>query len=138
MQLSEVDSNEIKAQSFAGGPLNIKYEYPETVSPEQAAAVIPIIRPPDTLALQELNAANEHAQATQKAEQGWIGQLLGSKSEKSGNVAALVVLFCFIFVFTAAWREAAVPTETFFKLLSPMIGLIGLALGYLFGSSDRK
>ena len=111
---------------------------PETVSPEQAEAVTPKIPAPDDLALQELKASNGHVQAIQQAEQGLIGLLLGSKSEKSGNVAFLVIFFCFVFIFCAAWRETAAPTETFFKLLSPMTGLIGLALGYLFGSSERK
>jgi hypothetical protein len=109
-----------------------------TVSAAQAAGVAPVIRAPDELALKELQQTNAHAQATQKAEQGWIGAIFGAKSEKSGNVAAFVIVLCFIFIFLAAYREADAPSETFFKLLSPILGLIGLALGYLFGSSDRK
>jgi len=82
-------------------------------------------------------AQNAHAQKTLLAEQGWIGHILGSKAEKPGNVAAIVILLCFLLLgvgFHTMCHDAG-NNEDFFKFVSIITGIIGLALGYLFGSS---
>jgi len=99
----------------------------------------PKIRSPDELAIQEAN--NAHAQATLWAEQGWIGHVLGSKTEKPGNVAAIVIFFCFILLvigFCVLSHGDGKSNEDFFKFTSIITGIVGLALGYLFGSSSQK
>jgi hypothetical protein len=107
---------------------------PERVSAEEAREVTPQVPEPDKLAYQE--KTHLHEQALQKAELGTLGGWLGARSEKSGNIAFIVILFSFLMVFSSYWHENGA-TEAFFKVFSAMIGLIGLALGYLFGASAR-
>ncbi|MDR2214608.1 MAG: hypothetical protein LBE59_02065 [Nevskiaceae bacterium] len=110
------------------------------ISPNQARAVDPV--EPDTdgkLAEKELEFW--HAQETQKAHHGWLGKIFGSIQEKPGNIAAIAVILSFIMLFVAfgvMYRGAGDLNENFFKLLSALTGVIGLALGYLFGSSGQK
>ncbi len=104
---------------------------------EQARGVEPTVRAPDELAIQE--AKNAHENNMHKNERGWVGAVFGSRSEKPGNVALVVILLCFIFAMLAFVRlDIAKDSELFFKLLSVVSGLVSLALGYLFGSSDRR
>lgn len=112
-----------------------KQSQPELVTPNQARTVEPTIPAPDELAKKELEFW--HAQKTQEAEQGWIGKAFGSRSEKPGNIAALVVLLSFAMLFLAfivAMNKDPMP-DSFFKIAQIFLGVIGLALGYLFGSS---
>lgn len=107
----------------------------EVVTAEEARNVTPQAPEPDKRALQE-QAQFLHQQATQKAELGTVGSWLGAKAEKAGNIAFIVIIFSFFMVFNAYWHEGGA-TENFFKVFSAMIGLIGLALGYLFGSGGK-
>jgi hypothetical protein len=109
----------------------------ETVTAEQARGVRPNVPEPDPLALQE--AKNAHENNMHKNERGWVGAVFGSRSEKPGNVALIVILLCFVFAMLAfVHLDMAKDSELFFKLLSVVSGLVSLALGYLFGSSDRR
>jgi hypothetical protein len=106
---------------------------------DSLAASVSDVPAPDTLALEEQK--NNHSHAVQRTTQGLIGRVLGAGSEKAGNVAAIVILFSFIalgvaFFFGAKPGESPLG-ESFFKLLAAFTGLVGLALGYLFGS-DKK
>lgn len=111
-----------------------------TVSLDEARRADPRVRAPDALALEE--ERNSHARATLLAEQGWIGHLLGSKSEKPGNVAAIVIFFCFVLLIIGfcvlSHHNGKTSNEDFFKFTSIITGIIGIALGYLFGSSTNK
>ena len=119
-------------------------ESPETrkndgklVSLSEARSVKPDIVEPDPLALKE--ADNSHAQATQRAEQGLIGIVFGSRMEKPGNIAALVVMFSFLMLacaYLALPNKDPIP-DSYFKLASIFTGIIGIAMGYLFGSGGK-
>jgi hypothetical protein len=79
---------------------------------------------------------NSHQQATQKTEQGWIGKVCGSKGEKAGNIAFLVIIACFLLISGALYTSGL--TDPFFKLMTSLLGVIGLALGYLFGAHNKN
>lgn len=119
----------------------------DSETPNQNNVVRPDIPVPDALALQE--GRNQHEHKLELTKQGQLGRLFGSGVEKSGNVAALVIVFSFalltfalltIVFFYSKAPEQSGTEEFFFKLLSPVASLITLALGYLFGSSggDKK
>jgi hypothetical protein len=95
--------------------------------------VQPAIQEPDTLALEE--ARLEHERTLHKADKGWIGHLCGSRNEKPGNVAFLVILGSFLLVCAAMYENGL--SEPFFKFLTVLLGVVGTALGYLFGSQTR-
>lgn len=108
-----------------------------TVSAEDARRAEPNVLEPDALAFKEADHA--HAQAMQKAEHGSIGRLLGSRSEKPGNVASIVILLCFVFICLAFYRlDIQNMSDLFMKIVSASFSVVGLALGYLFGSSARN
>jgi ABC-type multidrug transport system permease subunit len=110
---------------------------PSLISVEAARRSEPTVVAPDARAKKEELL---HAQATQKNDLGWVGVVLGSRSEKPGNVAAIVILFCFILIgvgFFMTDVRSGGSGELFFKLLAALLGPVGLALGYLFGSSKR-
>jgi hypothetical protein len=104
------------------------------VTAKEAREVEPVVPEPDKLALKEVE--NSHAQATHRAEQGWVGKICGSRGEKSGNIAFLVIVACFLLIGIALNSSGL--TEPFFKLLASLLGVIGLALGYLFGAHNSK
>ncbi len=72
----------------------------------------------------------------QKAKLGWVGAVWGSKSEKPGNIAAIVaiVLLGFVGALIFGYSEWALFSET----LAALMSTISLILGYLFGSSSRS
>lgn len=106
----------------------------QLVTANEARAVEPVIPEPDKLALQE--EEHSHAEAIHRQERGWVGIICGSRGEKSGNVAFMVIVACFILIGCAMYSASM--TEPFFKLLSALLGVVGLALGYLFGSHTRQ
>jgi len=70
---------------------------------------------------------------------GLLGWCIGSGSEKAGNVATLTILGCLIFILFAFLRmNLQTEFESFYKLLTTLLGPVGLALGYLFGSRDSS
>lgn len=109
----------------------------QTVSADAARLAEPNVLEPDGLAFREADHA--HEQAMHKAEHGSIGRLLGSRSEKPGNVASIVILLCFVFIGLAFYRlDIQNMSDLFMKIVSASFSIIGLALGYLFGSSTRN
>lgn len=121
------------------------------LSPSEARAVEPSIPAPDSLAREELKANS--ALRSQRQDQGVIGWIFGSRLEKPGNIAAVVIFLSFALIFLVYWRAGITETvvnnvvtqvrseplsEPFFKLFSALAGIIGLALGYLFGSSNKN
>jgi len=72
-------------------------------------------------------------------QRGLLGWCIGSGSEKAGNVATLTILGCLIFILFAFLRmNLQTEFESFYKLLTTLLGPVGLALGYLFGSRDSS
>lgn len=89
---------------------------------------------PDKTAKNEA-ALFAHEENMHKAKLGWVGAVWGSKSEKPGNIAAIVaiVLLVFVGVLIFQYRDWALFSDTLAVLMSP----ITLILGYLFGSSSK-
>ncbi len=104
------------------------------ITAKEARQVEPVIAEPDSLALREVD--NSHAQATHKAEQGWIGKICGSRAEKAGNIAFLAIVMCLIIVICALFNFGL--TDQFFKLVGAVTSIVTLALGYLFGANNNK
>lgn len=78
-----------------------------------------------------------HEQTMQKSKLGWVGAVWGSKAEKPGNIAAIVLLILLIFVGGVLisfdkWGDS------FSDILALLMSTITLILGYLFGSSSRE
>jgi hypothetical protein len=76
-----------------------------------------------------------------KTEKGWIGHVFGARSEKSGNVAGILVLVGLGIIAFAYFAQKppgqvapAFPAKDF---VGAIVSLITLALGYLFGRNSR-
>lgn len=109
----------------------------DKVSLEEAKRATPTTPEPDEKALQEAKLL--HEQVMQRTQLGLIGKLLGSAQEKSGNVAFLVILMCFIFMGIGFFQmPIADHADNLFKLFTVMLGPVALALGYLFGSGNSR
>ena len=93
---------------------------------------------PKGLAKKELDLLGAEAQKF-KDELGWIGKPFGGRSEKPGNISALVIVFCFIsMVIVYLKPPTAEYGVTFERLFGALTSIITLILGYLFGSNDRE
>lgn len=102
---------------------------------EQAEAVS--VEPPknDGLAQKEKDFF-DHQQNMQNAQLGWIGRFWGAKTEKPGNVSALIALILSIYLGVLIF---CIPnSERFDDVFGGLTSVITLILGYLFGSSDRN
>ncbi len=82
-----------------------------------------------------------HKERTQQANLGYLGKLFGSEKEKPGNISALIlivlVIILFLFIigwFGCTWSEGCTRQDLFQEILSALVSLITLILGYLFGS----
>jgi hypothetical protein len=78
-----------------------------------------------------------------KAEKGWFGHIFGARSEKSGNIAGLLVMIALVFMGCAYFAPAkpVLPNESAIlpkDFLSALVSLVTLALGYLFGRNSRS
>ncbi|EPE98633.1 hypothetical protein RGCCGE502_09410 [Rhizobium grahamii CCGE 502] len=81
---------------------------------------------------------NNHAARTHRMQRGLIGLIVGTGPEKAGNVATVAIVASFALVMIAFFRfDFATQFELFFKILTTMLGPVGLALGYLFGSKEK-
>jgi hypothetical protein len=107
------------------------------VDPEAARGVEPTVRQPDAMALAEVK--NAHEAGMHKMQRGVVGWLVGTGPEKAGNVATLSIVASFGLVMVAFFKfDFGTQFELFYKILTTMLGPVGLALGYLFGSKDNK
>jgi len=77
-----------------------------------------------------------HEQNMQKSKLGWVGAIWGSKAEKPGNIAAIVLIVLLIFVGATLWNFSNLGSE-FSDVLALLMSTITLILGYLFGSSSK-
>ncbi len=79
-----------------------------------------------------------HEQEYFKKELGWLGRPFGGRSEKPGNISALVIVLCFaamaiVYMYPDKLGTGVSVKEAFQSLMS----VVTLILGYLFGSNDR-
>lgn len=110
---------------------------PQLIKPDDARAVEPLVRQPDAMALAEVK--NAHEAGMHKMQRGFIGWLVGTGPEKAGNVATLAIIASFGLVVIAFFKfDFGTQFELFYKILTTMLGPVGLALGYLFGSKESK
>lgn len=71
-----------------------------------------------------------------KAKLGWVGAVWGSKSEKPGNIAAIVAIVLLFFVGVLIFKYSE--WELFSETLAVVMSTITLILGYLFGSGAKE
>lgn len=76
-----------------------------------------------------------HTEKMQGVQLGWIGRRWGARTEKPGNISAIIALVFAILlgILIFYWPEHSNFDYVFHGLSS----IITLILGYLFGSSDR-
>jgi hypothetical protein len=88
-----------------------------------------------------------HERDTFKVELGIVGRIFGGRSEKPGNISALVLLFSALFLViaygTQMYIDINVPdhheiTMSFDRIFGGMTSIITLILGYLFGSNGSN
>lgn len=93
------------------------------------------------LGKQQLDLTEEthaHERAMHAAELGWVGKFIGSKSEKPGNISAIVILLCIILVIGAFFAlDTSKQGVLFERIFSGSMAIVTLALGYLFGSKAQ-
>ncbi len=77
-----------------------------------------------------------HEENMQNAQLGWIGKIWGAKSEKPGNVSAIIALLLAGYVGALVFLQPDNPR--FDDVFTGLMSIITLILGYLFGSSDRR
>lgn len=81
---------------------------------------------------------NSYARAMASINQGKLGGILGSKSEKAGNIAFIVIIICFALIGFAFYKmDLDKQFDSFFKFVSGITSIITASLGYLFGSSKK-
>ena len=93
---------------------------------------------PDSNAKKELEQITDPL-AQLNTEKGWFGHIFGARSEKSGNVAGLIVIGGIALIGLAyfAAPKAAVGSMAVKDFVSAITSLITLALGYLFGRNSK-
>lgn len=106
---------------------------------ELAQASVPVPKP-DKMAQNEAEQFR-HEERMQETQLGWVGKVWGSRSEKPGNISAIVaiilVLYMGILMGASLWGEAKALAEIQ-DTLSMLSSIVTLILGYLFGSNDRR
>jgi hypothetical protein len=94
---------------------------------------------PDDAALAKKESFHlAHEQEYFRKELGWLGKPFGGRSEKPGNISALVIVLCFgamaiVYLKPSGLGAGITIKEAFQSLMS----IVTLILGYLFGSNDR-
>ena len=87
------------------------------------------------LARQE-QAEYEHVENTQKNNLGLFGKLWGGRTEKPGNISALLLLVLVVFLGFHLFGNK--PGEKFDEIFAGITSIMTLILGYLFGSTDKS
>ena len=109
---------------------------PNNVEPSDIAEVDTPEPTNSTRAKNEL-ASFAHEENMHKSRLGWVGAIWGSKSEKPGNVAAIVLLVLLAFVGAIICNHKALG-DLFSDTLALMMSTVTLILGYLFGSNSSR
>ena len=106
---------------------------PVTLEKAQQTTVAP--PKPDRMAANE-EKMFAHEENMQNAQLGWIGKIWGAKSEKPGNVSAIIALVLATYLGILIFCQPE--NENFSDVYAGITSIITLILGYLFGSSDRR
>jgi hypothetical protein len=67
---------------------------------------------------------------------GLLGKLFGSNASAPTNIAGLIVVLSFVLYFGSFWIANQTPELT--NTRTALLGLVGTALGYIFGSASKK
>ena len=113
--------------------MNDKVSEPVTLENAQETKVAP--PKPDRMAADE-EKMFAHEENMQNAQLGWVGKFWGAKSEKPGNVSAIVALLLAIYLGVLIFCFP--DSEIFGDVFGGLTSIITLILGYLFGSSDKS
>ena len=89
---------------------------------------------PDRMAADEEKMLG-HEENMQNAQLGWIGKIWGAKSEKPGNVSAIIAILLAVYLGVLIFGQPQ--NAKFDDVFTGLMSIITLILGYLFGSSDR-
>jgi hypothetical protein len=113
--------------------MNDEPSKPVTLEAAQQTTVAP--PKPDRMAADE-EKMFAHDENMQNIQLGWIGKVWGAKSEKPGNVSAIIALVLASYLgLLIFWQPE---NENFSDVFAGITSIITLILGYLFGSSDRS
>ncbi len=77
-----------------------------------------------------------HTENMQKTQLGFVGWVWGSKSEKPGNIAGIVLIILLVFVGCLLFKFNT--WDLFSDTLTALMSTVTLLLGYLFGSSSKN
>lgn len=105
----------------------------ESISTAPAPVDVPV-----TQSARKEADAFAHEQENFRKELGWLGKPFGGRSEKPGNISALVIVLCFaamaiVYLDPLRLGSGISVKEAWQSLMS----VVTLILGYLFGSNDR-
>ncbi len=87
-----------------------------------------------------------HERKVFEAELGWLGKTFGGRKEKPGNISAIVIVICLLFIALSYATDVIVavkytsqnihPAMPFERIFSGLTAIVTLILGYLFGSNE--
>ena len=89
----------------------------------------------DAMARNEI-ASFAHEENMQKTQLGLVGWIWGSKSEKPGNIAGIVLIILLVFIGCLLFKFNT--WDLFADTLTALMSTVTLLLGYLFGSSGKS
>lgn len=91
----------------------------------------------------------QHEREIFEGELGWLGKTFGGHKEKPGNISAIVILVCLLFLALTYGVDTYVavkysgqgiapipPVMPFEHIFGGLTAIVTLILGYLFGSHD--
>ena len=80
----------------------------------------------------------DHRETTQKTERGVMGWVFGMGSEKPGNVAGFAIAVSLMLTAALIYMPPDNPQLDADKVVTVLIGIATLALGYLFGRGHKN
>jgi hypothetical protein len=94
---------------------------------------------PDDAALAKKESFHlAHEQEYFRKELGWLGRPFGGRTEKPGNISALVIVLCFVAMAVVYLKPEGLGNGiTIKEAFQSLMSVVTLILGYLFGSNDR-
>jgi len=81
-------------------------------------------------------AQYRHTRLMRRIELGWFGWAFGSGDEKKGNIAGGAIVICFIMIAALFVLASDAPLRE--KVITSLVNIITLSLGYLFGHINKE